>query len=104
MRTKPLPFSKEKIKSIIKKYPTPFHIYDELAIRQNARKFLNAFGILEGFKQFFAVKATPNPYILKIMRQEGFGLDCSSFAELAMAEKLGFKGKERFLEAHRQGY
>ena len=94
MAKKILPFSKEKIKDIIKKYPTPFHIYDEMAIRQNARNFLKAFGVLQGFKQFFAVKATPNPYILKIMKEEGFGLDCSSFAELAMAEKLGFKGEE----------
>ena len=94
MAEKILPFSKEKIKDIIKKYPTPFHIYDEQAIRQNARNFLKAFGILQGFKQFFAVKATPNPYILKIMQEEGFGLDCSSFAELAMAEKLGFKGED----------
>ena len=94
MAKKILPFSKEKINDIIKKYPTPFHIYDEMAIRQNARNFLKAFGVLQGFKQFFAVKATPNPYILKIMKEEGFGLDCSSFAELAMAEKLGFKGEE----------
>ena len=94
MAEKILPFRKEKILEAIKKYPTPFHIYDEKAIRQNARRFLKAFGILEGFKQFFAVKATPNPYILKIMQQEGFGLDCSSFSELVMAEKMGFKGEE----------
>ncbi|HLC61543.1 MAG TPA: diaminopimelate decarboxylase [Candidatus Nanoarchaeia archaeon] len=94
MAEKILPFSKEKIRGIIKKYPTPFHIYDELAIRQNAKNFLKSFGMLGGFKQFFAVKATPNPYILKIMKEEGFGLDCSSFAELVMAEKTGFKGEE----------
>ena len=94
MVEKKLPFSKEKVLEIIKKYPTPFHIYDEKAIRQNAREFLKAFSRLEGFKQFFAVKATPNPYILKIMKQEGFGLDCSSFSELTMAEKIGIKGEE----------
>ena len=94
MHKKILPFSKEKILEIIKKYPTPFHIYDERAIRQNARDFLKAFGKLEGFKQFFAVKATPNPYILKILHDGGFGLDCSSYAELAMAEKVGIAGED----------
>ncbi|MDP3764941.1 MAG: diaminopimelate decarboxylase [Nanoarchaeota archaeon] len=94
MVSKILPFGKEKILDIIKKYPTPFHIYDERAIRQNARNFLKAFSILKGFKEFFAVKATPNPYILRIMKQEGFGLDCSSYAELEMADKIGFKGEE----------
>ena len=94
MNKKTLPFTKESMLEIIKKHPTPFHIYDEMAIRQNARHFLKAFGNLEGFRQFFAVKATPNPFILKIMQQEGFGVDCSSFAELAMAEKVGFKGEE----------
>lgn len=94
MTEKILPFGKEKIMGIIKKYPTPFHIYDEKAIRQNARNFLKAFGTIEGFRQFFAVKATPNPFILKIMKQEGFGLDCSSYAELEMARRTGFKGEE----------
>jgi len=94
MTSKSLPFSKERILEIINRYPTPFHIYDEAAIRQNARKFLKFFGILEGFRQFFAVKATPNPYILRIMQQEGFGVDCSSYAELEMAERVGFEGEE----------
>ena len=92
MTEKKIPFSKEKILDITKKYSTPFHIYDEKAIRQNAREFLKAFGKLEGFKQFFAVKATPNPYILGILKQEGMGVDCSSYAELEMAERIGFKG------------
>ncbi|MBI4452062.1 diaminopimelate decarboxylase [Candidatus Woesearchaeota archaeon] len=94
MADKLLPFGKEKIVEIIKKYPTPFHIYDENAIRQNARNFLKVFGILQGFRQFFAVKATPNPYILKILKQEGLGVDCSSLAELEMAERMGFKDEE----------
>ena len=89
-----LPFGKEKIVEIIKKYPTPFYIYDEKAIRQNAGDFLKAFGKLEGFREFFAVKATPNPFILKILQEEGFGVDCSSLPELLMAEKLGFKGEQ----------
>ncbi len=94
MSSKNLPFSKEKVLEIIKKHKTPFHIYDERAIRQNAKKFLKSFEILNGFRQFFAVKATPNPYILKILKNEGFGVDCSSYAELIMAEKVGFSGEE----------
>ncbi len=94
MVDKKLQFTKERILEIIKKYPTPFHIYDERAIRQNAREFLKAFSILEGFKQFFAVKATPNPYILEILKQEGMGVDCSSYAELEMAERIGITGEE----------
>src|SRR3989344_6668846 len=94
MNEKIFPFSKEEILEIIKKYPTPFHIYDEKAIRGNAREFLKAFKNLEGFKEFFAVKANPNPYILKILIQEGFGVDCSSFSELVIAEKLGINGEQ----------
>ena len=94
MNEKIFPFSKEEILEIIKKYPTPFHIYDEKAIRENVREFLKAFTKLEGFKEFFAVKANPNPYILKILIQEGFGVDCSSFSELVIAEKLGINGEQ----------
>ena len=94
MASKILPFSKEKVLDIIKRYPTPFHIYDEKAIRDNARKFLRAFSTLEGFKEYFAVKATPNPYILKMLHEEGFGVDCSSLPELLMAEKVGVTGEE----------
>ena len=75
MPAKNLPFTKEKILEIIKSYPTPFHIYDERALRENVRRFKEAFGKLEGFKEYFAVKALPNPYILSILRQEGFGAD-----------------------------
>lgn len=94
MMQKTLPFTKQKILEIIKKFPTPFHIYDERAIRRNARNFLKEFGTLEGFREFFAVKATPNPFILKIMKEEGFGVDCSSYSELIMAEKTEFRGEE----------
>ena len=93
MTQKTLPFTKAKILEIIKDYPTPFHIYDEKAIRENARHFLKSFGTLNGFRQFFAVKANPNPYLIKIMKQEGFGLDCSSYAELEIAERMGIKGE-----------
>ncbi len=92
--TKALPFAKQEIEKIIEKYPTPFHIYDEKAIRENARRLLDAFTWAPGFKEFFAVKATPNPFIMKILREEGFGADCSSLAELVLAEKVGLRGKE----------
>ena len=94
MVEKLLPFTKEQIENIIACYPTPFHIYDEKAIRQNARNFKKAFAWNEGFKEFYAVKAAPNPYLLKILHEEGFGSDCSSLAELIMAEKTGIVGDE----------
>jgi len=89
MTKKTLPFTKEQILKIMKDYPTPFHIYDERAIKENARKFKKAFSILPGFKEFFAVKALPNPFIMKILKQEGFGTDCSSLPELLLSEKIG---------------
>ncbi|PKN71167.1 MAG: diaminopimelate decarboxylase [Deltaproteobacteria bacterium HGW-Deltaproteobacteria-12] len=94
MAEKLLPFTKRQLEEIIKKYPTPFHIYDEKAIRENARDFKAAFSWNEGFKEFFAVKAAPNPYLMKILHKEGFGADCSSLAELVMAEKTGITGEE----------
>ena len=94
MPEKLLPFSKNQTEEIIKKYPTPFHIYDEKSILENARNFKNAFAWNEGFKEFFAVKASPNPYLMKILHKEGFGADCSSLAELIIAEKSGIIGDE----------
>lgn len=92
---KKVPFvTKEKIEEITKKYPTPFHIYDEKGIRENARLLKKAFGWNKGFKEYFAVKATPNPYILQILKEEGAGADCSSLTELMMSDKVGFKGNE----------
>lgn len=91
---KELPFTKKQLEEIIKQYPTPFHIYDEKAIRENAREFKNAFSWNEGFKEYFAVKAAPNPYLMKILHKEGFGADCSSLAELIMSEKTGIIGDE----------
>src|SRR5450759_4661578 len=88
------PFTKEQLEQIIEKYPTPFHIYDEKAIRGFARKLNNAFSWNPGFKEYFAIKATPNPYLMKILRSEGLGIDCSSLAELELAEKVGMKGEE----------
>jgi diaminopimelate decarboxylase len=94
MNTKTLPFTKEQLEKIIEKFPTPFHIYDEKAIRENARKLLKTFAWAEGFKEYFAVKATPNPFLLKILKEEGFGADCSSMAELILSEKVGILGEE----------
>ncbi len=100
MAEKKLPFTKEQITEVIEKYPTPFHIYDEQAIRQNVRKLINAFSWAPEFKEYFAVKATPNPYLLKILREEGLGADCSSLPELILAEKAGMKGEEIILTSN----
>ena len=93
MNKKPF-VTKEKLEEIIKEFPTPFHIYDEKGIRENARKLNKAFSWNKGFKEYLAVKATPNPYILKILQEEGCGVDCSSLTELMMAEKCGFTGTD----------
>lgn len=93
MTTKILPFTKETIEKIISKYPTPFHIYDEEGIINNADEFSAAFKRFAGFREYFAVKALPNPSILKLMKTLGFGADCSSMAELALSEKAGIKGE-----------
>lgn len=94
MEGKVLPFSKEQIEKIIDTHPTPFHIYDEKAIVENARNFVDAFSWNKGFKEFFAIKATPTPYLMKVLHKQGFGIDCSSMAELMLAEKLGICGEE----------
>jgi diaminopimelate decarboxylase len=88
------PFTKQQLEQIATKHPTPFHIYDEKAIRANARELNKVFSWNKGFKEYFAVKATPNPFLLKILKQEGFGTDCSSLAELILSEKAGITGKE----------
>ena len=84
----------EQVKEIEKTFPTPFHIYDEKAIRENARALKEAFSWNKGYREYFAVKATPNPFILKILQEEGCGVDCSSLTELMMSEALGFKGDD----------
>ncbi|MCI7474025.1 MAG: diaminopimelate decarboxylase [Clostridiales bacterium] len=84
----------EQLRSITQQYPTPFHLYDENGIRENARRLKAAFAWNPGFKEYFAVKATPNPAILKILREEGCGTDCSSLTELMMAQRCGFTGPE----------
>lgn len=86
--------TKEQIAEVVKKYPTPFHIYDEKAIRENARRLYRAFSWNPGFREYFAVKATPNPFILQILKEEGCGMDCSSLTELMMAEAVGCTGDD----------
>lgn len=86
--------TKEQLDSIIQEYPTPFHIYDEKGIRETARALNRAFAWNKGFKEYFAVKATPNPTILKILKEEGCGVDCSSMAELVMSDRCGFTQDE----------
>ncbi len=90
---KPLPFSREQIEQIIQEHPTPFHIYDEAGIRANARRLKRAFSAFLGFKEYFAVKALPNPFIMKILKEEGFGADCSSLPELLLSERVGIVGE-----------
>lgn len=84
----------EQLREIVEKYPTPFHLYDEKGIRANVRRLKKAFAWNKGFKEYFAVKATPNPSILRILREEGCGADCSSYTELLMSDAVGFKGDE----------
>ena len=91
---KKIPFvTLDEVKEIVKNYPTPFHIYDEKGIRENARNLKKAFSWNKGFKEYFAVKATPNPYILNILKEEGCGTDCSSLTELMMSEACGITGE-----------
>ncbi len=91
---KKLPFTKEQIEKITAEYPTPFHIYDEKGMRAYARMFNDAFSWNEGFKEYYAIKAAPNPFLMKLLRKEGLGIDCSSMAELVLAERTGMRGEE----------
>ena len=86
--------TREQLESLTQEFPTPFHLYDEAGIRETARALHRAFAWNEGFKEYFAIKATPNPSILKILQEEGCGVDTASYVELLMADKLGFSGKE----------
>ena len=93
MEKKPF-VTKEQLDEIIRQYPTPFHLYDEKGIRENAARLREAFSWNKGYKEYFAVKATPNPYILKILRECGCGTDCSSATELMLSDAVGFTGRE----------
>ena len=90
MKKKPF-VTKEQLDEIIKKYPTPFHLYDEKGIRENAQALKEAFAWNKGFKEFFAVKATPNPFLIKILQEYGCGCDCSSMTELMLSKAIGCK-------------
>ena len=94
MSNKTLPLSSEQIKQIASKYGTPFHLYDEAAIRNNAKQLFAAFSWAPQFREYFAVKALPNPYILEILKEEGCGADCSSMAELYLSEAVGLSGEQ----------
>ena len=86
--------TKAQVEEIVKTYPTPFHLYDEKGIRANARRLKQAFAWNPGFKEYFAVKATPNPFLMQILREEGIGVDCSSYTELLLSDTVGFSGEE----------
>lgn len=90
-----LPFvTKEQVEEIVKTYPTPFHIYDEKGIRENAQAVKDAFAWNKGFREYFAVKATPNPFLIDILREYGCGCDCSSLTELMLSNAMGLSGEE----------
>jgi len=86
--------TKEQIEEIVKTYPTPFHIYDEKGIRENAQALKDAFSWNKGFKEYFAVKATPNPFLINILREYGCGCDCSSLTELMLSHAMGVEGRD----------
>ena len=95
------PFIKrDALEKIVEEFPTPFHLYDEKGIREKARAVNKAFSWNKGFKEYFAVKATPTPAILKILQEEGCGVDCSSYVELLMSHKLGFAGSDMMFSSN----
>lgn len=100
MTEKTFPLNKAQLQEIIKKYPTPFHIYDEQAIRQNIRNLQKAFAWAPRFREQFAVKALPNPRIIEILHEEGAGTDCSSLPELLLSDISGVKGEEIILTSN----
>ena len=91
---KTLPFSKAQLAAIVQEYPTPFHIYDEAAMKQNLKRLQAAFSWNKGFREYYAVKAEPNPVILKLLYDAGSGMDCSSLTELMLCEALGITGED----------
>lgn len=114
MSDKTFPLSLAQVRALAERFPTPFYLYDEAAMRANARRILKAFSIFPDFHEHYAVKALPNPFILKILADEGLGADCASIPELMLAEKVGMRGEDvmltsnetpahEFLAARRQG-
>ncbi|MDR2543144.1 MAG: diaminopimelate decarboxylase [Treponema sp.] len=100
MNNKYFPLDKIKLEELIQKYPTPFYIYDEGAIIDNVRRIKAAFSVFPSYKNHFAVKALPNPYILKILAAQGFGADCASFPELLLADAAGMQGEDVMLTSN----
>jgi len=94
MAEKTLPFTREQIEKIVREHPTPFHLYNEQGIRNTARRLAKAFAWAPSFREYFAVKALPNPHIVKILSEEGCGGDCSSEAELVMCQRVGVTGEQ----------
>ena len=92
--------TKEQLEEIVKEYPTPFHLYDEKGIRQNAEALKEAFSWNKGYKEYFAVKATPNPFLIKILQEYGCGCDCSSYTELMLSEAIGATGEDIMLSSN----
>ncbi len=84
----------EQLQEIVKQFPTPFHLYDEKGIRENAQAVRDAFSWNPGFREYFAVKAEPNPFIIKILQEYGCGCDCSSLTELMLSDALGIRGEQ----------
>lgn len=91
---KPLPITRQQIERIVADYPTPLYVYTEQEMVQNARELLKAFSWNRGFKEYFAVKAAPNPFLMKILRGQGLGMDASSLAELELSQIIGARGEE----------
>lgn len=90
-----IPFvTKKQVEEIVKEYPTPFHLYDEKGIRENVKALKEAFAWNQGYKEYFAVKATPNPFLIEILKEYGCGCDCSSYTELMLSEAMGIKGED----------
>jgi diaminopimelate decarboxylase len=98
--TKSFPLTKTQLDEIAARFPTPFYLYDEKAIRENARAISKAFSVFPDFKEHFAVKALPNPFVLKILADEGFGADCASLPELLLADKAGMRGEALMLTSN----
>ena len=86
--------TKEQLDEIVKEYPTPFHLYDEKGIRKNMKALKEAFSWNKGYKEYFAVKATPNPFLINILREYGCGCDCSSYTELMLSDAIGASGED----------
>ena len=94
MSSKHFPFTRQQLTEIVERFPTPFYLYDEGAIRANAKRIARAFSVFPGFKEHFAVKALPNPFVLKVLADEGFGADCASLPELVLARRAGMSGED----------